>query len=115
MVNAALIVMIFFVLSRVSGLVRARNLPDKLLLVHQFQDGMIERRARLRPHPGVDMVLNADGFGTASAKIGTYGRVTRGRGPFGTGFKLFFVEDSGLMTPAQVMRLRPVPDVVVYE
>lgn len=99
----------------VSRLVAARNLPDKLLLVHQFEDGMIERRTRLRAHPGVDMVLNADGFGAPAAKIGTYGRVTRGRGGFGTGFKLFFVEDTGLMSPAQVMRLRPRPDVVIYE
>ncbi|MCC6832550.1 MAG: hypothetical protein IT200_14495 [Thermoleophilia bacterium] len=98
-----------------STLVRKRHLPDKLLLVHQFQDGMIERRARLRRHPGVDMVLNADGFGSAAAKVATYHRVTRARGPFGAGFKLFFVEDSGLMAPAQVMRLRPRPDVVVYE
>ena len=93
----------------------ARDLPDKLLLVHQFEDGMIERRSRLHAHPGVDMVLNADGFGTAAAKIGTYGRVTRARGAFGTGFKLFFVEDSGLMSPQAVMRLRPRPDVVIYE
>lgn len=95
--------------------VKARNLPDKLLLVHQFEDGMIERRARLRPHRGIDFVLNADGFGTAAAKVGTYGRVTRGRGVFATGFKLFLVEDSGLMSPAQVLRLRPRPDVVIYE
>ncbi len=98
-----------------SRLVAARNLPDKLLLVHQFEDGMIERRSRLRAHRGVDLVLNADGFGTASAKAGTYRRVTRDRGGFGTGFKLFYVEDSGLMSPREVMRLRPRPDVVIYE
>ena len=69
----------------------------------------IERRSRLRPHRGIDFVLNADGFGTAAAKVGTYGRVTRGRGVFATGFKLFLVEDSGLMSPAQVLRLRPRP------
>ena len=106
-------------INRVSGwlarLVKARDLPDKLLLVHQFEDGMIERRGGLRPHRGIDFVLNADGFGTASAKIGTYGRVTRDRGGFGTGFKLFFVEDTGLMSPARVMRLRPRPDVIIYE
>lgn len=98
-----------------SRLVAARNLPDKLLLVHQFEDGMIERRSRLRAHRGVDLVLNADGFGTAAAKTGTYRRVTRARGGFGTGFKLFFVEDPGLMSPREVMRLRPRPDVVIYE
>lgn len=99
----------------VSRLVRAHGLPDKLVLVHQFEDGMIARRGRLRPHPRVDFVLNADGFGTATAKVGTYRRVTRDRGGFGTGFKLFFEEDTGLMPPARVMRLRPRPDVVIYE
>ena len=105
--------------NRVSGwlarLVKTRDLPDKLVLVHQFEDGMIERRGRLRPHRGIDFVLNADGFGTAPAKIGTYGRVTRGARGFATGFKLFREEDTGLMSPARVMRLRPRPDVVIYE
>ena len=31
----------------------ADDLPDKLVLVHQFQDGIIERRGRLRAHRGV--------------------------------------------------------------
>lgn len=105
--------------NRVSGwlarLVKTRDLPDKLVLVHQFEDGMIERRGRLRPHRGIDFVLNADGFGTAPAKTATYGRVTRGGHGFATGFKLFREEDTGLMSPARVMRLRPRPDVVVYE
>jgi hypothetical protein len=105
--------------NRVAGwlarLVKQRDLPDKLLLVHQFEDGMIERRGRLRAHRGIDFVLNADGFGTATAKVGTYRRVTRARGAFATGFKLFFEEDTGLMSPARVMRLRPRPDVVIYE
>ncbi|MBJ7455509.1 MAG: DUF480 domain-containing protein [Thermoleophilia bacterium] len=105
--------------NRVAGwmaqMVKRRNLPDKILLVHQFEDGMIERRARLRPHRGIDFVLNADGFGTASAKTGTYRRVTRGDHGFATGFKLFYEEDTGLMTPGQVLRLSPRPDVVIYE
>jgi hypothetical protein len=29
--------------------------------------------------------------------------------------KLFYEEDVGLMKPAEVLRLRPAPDVVVYE
>ena len=31
------------------------------------------------------------------------------------GFKLFYREDTNLMTPRQVLRLQPPPDVVVYE
>ena len=98
-----------------SGLVARRNLPDKLVVVHQFTDGMIRRRGGLRVRPGIDMVLNADGFGTASAKITTYRRVTRDRRGLHAGFKLFFVEDTGLMTPDQVLRLRPPPELVIYE
>lgn len=32
---------------------------------------MIRRRGGLRSRPGLDLVLNADGFGTVSAKINT--------------------------------------------
>jgi hypothetical protein len=98
-----------------SDLVNAGNLPDKLVIVHQFTDGMIRRKKGLKERFGVDMVLNADGFGSAAAKAGTYGRVVRDRGPFHTGFKLFYVEDSGLMSPRQVYALRPRPEVVIYE
>ena len=31
------------------------------------------------------------------------------------GFKLFYEEDTNLMRPAGVLRLRPSPDLVVYE
>jgi len=86
------------------------------VIVHQFTDGMIRRRRGIRVRPGVDMVLNADGFGTPSAKIATYGRVTRARTPRTyTGFKLFLEEDTRLMSPARVVRLRPSPAVVIYE
>ncbi|MCB0872308.1 MAG: hypothetical protein H6531_08720 [Actinobacteria bacterium] len=98
-----------------SKLVKEHKLPNKLLVIHQFEDGMIARRDRLTTKPGIDAVLNADGFGTREMKVNTYNRVTRGRGKFATGFKLFYEEDTGLMTPRQVLRLRPVPDVVMYE
>ena len=98
-----------------SGLVARRNLPDKLVVVHQFTDGMVRRRRGLRSRAGIDLVLNADGFGTATAKLNTYRRVTRDRRGLHVGFKLFFVEDTGLMSPAQVLRLRPPPELVIYE
>ena len=36
------------------------------------------------------------------------------RDPF-NGFKLFFREDTGLMSPRDVLALEPAPDVVVFE
>jgi hypothetical protein len=61
------------------------------------------------------MVLNADGFGSRAVKVAKYKAFTKAAPAFHQGFKLFYEEDAGLMRPRQVMRLRPAPDVVVYE
>jgi hypothetical protein len=61
------------------------------------------------------MVLNADGFGSRVVKVQKYHRFTREAPGFHQGFKLFYQEDLDLMAPRQVMRLRPTPDVVIYE
>ena len=95
-------------------LAAAHDLPQKLLVVHQFTDDMVDA-AQLQPRSRLAMVLNADGFGTRPVKVSKYRAFTREGHDFGQGFKLFFHEDVGLMTPRQVLRLRPAPDVVVYE
>jgi hypothetical protein len=103
-------------------LVRLRDLPQKLLIVHQFTDDMVTNRDQLVSRPEVALVMNMDGFGTAELKKGVYDRFSqptrRGAASLGgpyNGFKLFFREDTGLMTPREVLGLRPPPDVVVYE
>ena len=98
-----------------ADIVRRRNLPEKLLLVHQFTDDMIRNKADLRRRPGVALTLNVDGFGDQPNKISKYEMFTRQRPRFHDGFKLFYKEDTDLMTPREVLRLRPRPDVVVYE
>ena len=95
-------------------LVAEKNLPQKLLVVHQFTDDMVDE-TQLKPRKGLAIVLNADGFGNSSVKIDKYHRFTRQSPGFGTGFKLFYHEDAGLMSPRRVLRLEPPPDVVVYE
>jgi hypothetical protein len=103
-------------------LVRLRDLPQKLLIVHQFTDQMVTNRDQLASRPEVAMVLNMDGFGTDVQKQGVYDRLSQPTphgpeslgGPY-NGFKLFFREDAGLMSPRDVLALRPAPDVVVYE
>lgn len=99
-----------------TGIVRERRLPQKLVVVHQFTDSMIRDKRDLKVRPGVDLVLNADGFGTRQAKEAKYRQLAppKRSGLF-PGFKLFYEEDSGLMSPRQVMRLRPKPDFIVYE
>ncbi len=90
------------------------DLPQKLFLIHQFTDDMVDH-TRLQRRPELAMVLNADGFGTRPVKESKYDAFTADARDFHHGFKLFYEEDAGLMTPRQVLRLRPAPDVVEYE
>ena len=103
-------------------IVQENNLPQKLLLVHEFTEGMIENPKGLVQRPNLAMVFNVDGFGTPEAKTGKYADLTTDpdRPDFVfSGFKLFYEEDtrngSRLMTPFEVLDLDPQPDVVVYE
>lgn len=98
-----------------AGIVKRYKLPQKLLIVHQFTDAMIRSRSLLRRRHDVPIVLNVDGFGGRQNKISKYVAFTHPRTRFHSGFKLFYREDTNLMSPAEVLRLRPRPDVVIYE
>jgi hypothetical protein len=96
-------------------LVQRRRLPEKLFLIHQFTNDIVDD-TQLRERPGLSMVLNADGFGGRPIKKAKYHAFTRSPRPFfHRGFKLFYHEDTDLMSPRQVLKLRPPPDVVIYE
>jgi len=103
-----------------AGLVTGHGLPQKVMVVHQLRVDIVDRFGDLGERPEVAVVQSVDGIGPPAAKIGTWGRVSAGR-PSGVrpGFKLFFDEDteagSRLMTPAEVLALRPVPEYVLYE
>jgi hypothetical protein len=96
-------------------IVRERRLPEKLLIVHRFTDDMIKRSARLRQVPGVQTVMNVDGFGSTSVKVAKYKSFVHTTPAMRRGFKLFYKEDVDTMSPRSVMALTPRPDVVVYE
>jgi hypothetical protein len=100
-----------------SRIVREKQLPQKLLVVHQFTDDMIQNKAALQQPPGVALTLNVDGFGDQPNKISKYNSFSRPQTSrrFHPGFKLFYREDTNLMSPRQVLRLRPQPELVVYE
>jgi hypothetical protein len=95
-------------------LTREADLPEKLVVIHQFTDDMVDDTT-LKARDELQIVLNADGFGTAPVKKSKYHAFTRRAPGFEPGFKLFYQEDVGLMTPRQVLALRPPPDFVVYE
>jgi hypothetical protein len=98
-----------------SQIVRRYELPEKLLVIHRFTDEMIENEGALKDYPGVALTVNVDGFGDRPNKVSKYRGFTRGRRDRHHGFKLFYEEDVNLMSPRRVLRLRPPPELVVYE
>jgi hypothetical protein len=96
-------------------LVKENNLPEKLFIVHQFTDGMIENKASVKPREGLAMVFNVDGFGNPANKLSKWDIFTKQRPHLNDGYKLFYKEDVNLMSPKQVMRMKPRPDLVMYE
>jgi hypothetical protein len=102
------------------GLVRAGDLPQKVLVVHQLNPRIVTGWNALKRRPGVVVVKSVDGIGPAGAKIATWKRLVAGLPrTLHPGFKLFFDEDrrggSSLMSPSQVLALRPQPEYVMYE
>jgi len=95
-------------------LTKRRKLPQKLLLIHQFTDDMVPEK-QLKERDQLAYVLNVDGFGAQGLKIAKYKNFVAQAPGFRRGFKLFYSEDTNTMTPAEVMRLNPRPDVIVYE
>ena len=99
----------------VESIAREHALPPKVVIVHQFTLGMLPDKARIRERPGIDLVLDMDGFGPPSLKHASYRAIMRQhRLPF-AGFKLFYRQDTNLLRPADVMRLVPLPSVVIYQ
>ena len=102
-----------------STFARARGLPEKAMVVHQLAPRIIHRVQDVRRHPGVEIMLSVDGIGSRQDKEATWRKLVK---PLPSavrpGFKLFFEEDrehGKLMTPRQVLKLKPTPDYVLYE
>jgi hypothetical protein len=98
----------------VAGIVRERNLPEKLLLLHQFKSSMIPDIAAVRQRAGLAIVQHIDGFGTRSQKDATFAGLRRPQ-QFHVGYKLFYDEDVNMYAPRDVLRFRPTPEYISYQ
>ena len=103
-----------------SGLVQRHNLPEKVMVYHQVAKSVVRAESGLKPHPGVVQIKSVDGLGPPGPKKNTY-RVVNKTTPkhVHAGFKLFFTEDTEgggrLMTPREVLALKPQPEYIMYE
>ncbi len=101
-------------------LVKANNLPPKILIVHRFTQGMIRNYKNIKIHPEVQVVMNMDGWGEPILKRSTYKLYIYKEPVQFTGFKLFYKNDlkkapNVLMTPADLMKLKPQPIYIQYQ
>jgi hypothetical protein len=98
-----------------SALVASGRLPPKVLIVHQFAVRMLPDVGRIESAPGVDLVLDMDGFGSRSLKLASYRTIMRRWPSNFAGMKLFYTIDTNLFRPEDVMGLTPTPSVVIYQ
>ncbi len=102
-----------------SGLVQQNDLPEKVFVFHQLSTRILSGEKAYKQHPGVVTIKSVDGIGNREDKEATWRKLTPTMPPgMHAGFKLFYSEDrrhGPLMTPAQVLALKPRPEFVVYE
>ncbi|MDH3261361.1 MAG: hypothetical protein OEM84_10370 [Acidimicrobiia bacterium] len=105
------------VIDWLAGLVREHDLPQKLLILHQFRFSMITNRELIETPPELAVLVHVDGQGPIHTKYETYGALTGAAdaGRWWWGWKNFYDEDSPTPTPAQVLELDPLPVYVSYQ
>ncbi len=98
----------------VAGLVAKHRLPEKLFVLHQFRSSMLPDVHRIAKRPGLAMVQHVDGFGTRPEKDATWKRLRRPQ-QFHMGYKLFYDEDVNRYGPKDVLKFKPVPDLISFQ
>lgn len=108
-----------YVSAYLQNLVKKYNLPPKILVVHRFTQRGVTNAKKIILRPDVQIVMNMDGWGPPILKRGTYRNFIIPEPVQFTGFKLFYHNDTKagdpLMTPADVLKLKPQPVYIQYQ
>ncbi|MDY6050788.1 MAG: hypothetical protein SPI83_00005 [Rothia sp. (in: high G+C Gram-positive bacteria)] len=104
-------------LDYLAALTNEHDLPQKMVVLHQFKHSMITNRALLdTSHPELALTLHADGHGTPELKDSTYQELIRELDPaIKPSWKNFYDEDTPTLTPEQTYALTPKPYLVTYQ
>lgn len=98
-----------------AGLVRARRLPPKVLVLHQFRDRMLARPEQYADVPEVEITIDMDGWGSPWAKLHGYESFALAPYSERAAIKLFYGWDDPLLMPADLLALDRPPDLVIYQ
>lgn len=109
-----------YTINYLAQIVRDKQLPPKVLIVHRFTQDMVTGVSQIKPQPEVQVVMVMDGWGPKANKFGTYSRVIEPEPVQFTGLKIFYKNDlkppsTGLLTPADVLKLNPKPIYIQYQ
>ncbi len=109
-----------YVSNYLAKIVKENNLPPKILVVHRFTRAMVTNYKQIKLQPEIQVVMDMDGWGAQARKITTYKQFVFGEPVQFTGFKLFYKNDfrepkSRIMTPEEVLKLKPKPMYVQYQ
>lgn len=98
-------------------LTQEHELPQKMLVLHQFQHAMISDREDIdTSHEELAILLHADGHGTPAMKTETYEVLQQGLSEdIWLGWKNFYNEDSPTFTSEQTFQVDPKPWFVSYQ
>ncbi|MGR3763008.1 hypothetical protein [Rossellomorea sp. NS-SX7] len=99
----------------VSELTEKNNLPDKLVLVHQFTGHVLTHKDAIKPTENVQVAINFDGWGPAADKLALYRKYIRDEPNQYGGFKIFYDKDVPVLTPEEVLKMDPSPAIVNYQ
>jgi hypothetical protein len=109
-----------FTIKYLADLAKTNKLSPKILVVHRFTQAMVTNYKKIKPQPEVQVIMDMDGWGAQSRKLSTYREFISREPVQFTGFKLFYKNDfreanSRMMTPEEVMRLKPRPVYIQYQ
>jgi len=96
-------------------IVAENDLPPKMLIIHRFTENMITNSDQIARVPGVQTVIDFDGFGDPASKIEGYDLFLDAEYAEFAAIKLFYQHDSPVIQPQEVVALRRSPDVVIYQ
>ena len=109
-----------YVANYLAKIVRDNKITPKILVVHRYTQKMVTNAKSITPLPEVEIVMHMDGWGGAAKKINTYQQFIYKEPVQFTGFKLFYKNDiltpgTKLMTPEELLKLRPKPSYIQYQ
>lgn len=100
-------------------IVKENNLPPKILVVHRFTQGMLTNYKQINTRPEVQVVIDMDGWGKKELKINAYKQYVYKEPVQFAGFKLFYKNDTksngSMLTPADLLKLKPQPVYIQYQ